>query len=76
MPTGMNAGVSITPCGVVSRPCRARLGKHGGADLHRLGQIALVWSCPISHRLLGHSPGLMDMESQQGNELRVPSQSP
>ena len=26
VPTGMNAGVSITPCGVVSRPSRAPVG--------------------------------------------------
>src|ERR1700722_11021965 len=26
VPTGMNAGVSITPCGVVSRPRRAPVG--------------------------------------------------
>jgi hypothetical protein len=33
-------------------------------------------SCPLSHRLLGPSLGLMHKESEQGNELRVPSQSP
>jgi hypothetical protein len=68
MPAGMTAGASITPR--AARQEWRRRFTPSWADCLSLA------SCPLSYRMLAHSPGLMDMESQQGNELRVPSQSP
>src|ERR1700722_5756685 len=52
-------------------------GKYGGADSTPPTEISPTsQSCPLLHRFSGPSFGSIDMESQQGIELRVPPQKP
>ncbi len=56
---------------------RRHLGSMEAQIPHRPQQIRPTsQSCPLLHRFPGPSFASIDMESQQGNELRVPLQKP
>jgi hypothetical protein len=62
---------------VIRRCLSVPPGKYGGADSTPPTEISPTsQSCPLLHRFSGPSFGSIDMESQQGIELRVPPQKP
>ena len=71
VPTGMNCGVSTTPCGSLSRPARARVEPPVGGATSTSNRATRPWntgdgiapvigvdSCQASASVVSHSPGI------------------
>src|SRR5271165_2122517 len=56
VPTGMNTGVSTSPCGVISRPARAR-----PLVASMRNSIDIVWNCSVRCQVLGLGSRLLSL---------------